>query len=387
MPTVGWIQETAIDNYWEQGRIEWDALEPPIVYCPFCKVSFEDHLLLENHIGSVHPLDRPVITINSRRTESIIVIRNQQDNNSLMIHNSTHAFVKKNGGPVQEKSNQELVEEFEMETDAHYQFELINSRSQDGLSTSANYEISVCIPHDSDLDEIDQSFIRYIAKEDLTTSDIRLFADSCATFRVPQDYVDALTEYSFGTLIREGIGGVTLPFKEYKNKYQKSAAILSSYDRPIANAIRNCVRLALNEFSERIIPSGIQELDNSLVYFKRISAGVSLSQEALEVTTGTKHVLCPIDGVLLDILKCVSSLGSTNNVSLPIEQLVSERMESALLSEHDRAKFQVIFVSFLSDKSRSNQAKKQLRLLANDSVFGKWAERLLEQKGEIWRTK
>jgi hypothetical protein len=378
MPTTGWILETAIDRYWETGGGDWPSPISIVRHCPFCDQSFNEPSILDDHISGVHPLDRPLITLDSKPIDTSTVINSYRKLATIKFYNCSNILMSKNGGSEKPFKSEDLLDSIRQETDAHLAIQLENVRQEDSLSTTTAYKISISIPPEIELDKIDKSYIVNVARNEASTSDIRIFADECSIYIQCQDYVDALAEYAYGTLIRDGSGGIQLPFQDYKEKFQKAAYLLLNHDRPVANAICNCIRLALNDFASPVSPSDITVLDLALLYFKNYASGTDFVFRPIEKLDGTKHSLCPIDGILFDVLECISSWKIGVGLSPRMEQLTSEKIKSGLLTEQDRAKFQVLFISSLIEKSDLSSNNRELVSLSNNSVFGKWAEQLIE---------
>ena len=76
MPTVGWIQETVEDRYWERGGLadQYPPI-PKIHYCPYCDNHYDTTGDLSTHISVDHPIERPVIFLGNRTALSEQTIR------------------------------------------------------------------------------------------------------------------------------------------------------------------------------------------------------------------------------------------------------------------------------------------------------------------------
>ncbi len=85
MPTVGWIQETAVDRYWERGGLGDQYPPTPMIhYCAYCTRQFESTKELSTHISVDHPVERPVIFIGNRAALSEQTIRTPLSKNDLV---------------------------------------------------------------------------------------------------------------------------------------------------------------------------------------------------------------------------------------------------------------------------------------------------------------
>lgn len=380
MPTIGNIHE-GIGEHWSMpprsSYINLGEWESRVFTCPICEKEFSTNELLEPHIASEHHLTQPFIVCNDRKIESKFNIRNHLEPGAIRIYNCTNIEMNKNGAGYNQCSQEELIKEIMDGTDAFYKIKMLNTRVEDNNEVAKEYEVSVGIINKNHLKEIDRLFVDFLAKDELDLTDISQFADKCGRrFEKAKDYYSALTEYCFGTMMRDGLSNE--PFQEFKKRYEKSFNVLSEYKEGLPVTVSNCIKFVLNDFKSSHIKSGIQKLDFAMEFFRSVTNDEKISPlEPPPVLQGVQNSLCPIDKTLDEFLETLGYWLPGKGFPSSRMDKISEKVYSGRLSDQDRQKFQVLLSASHIEANQVRNAKPQLRQLSHSSVFGAWAEKQL----------
>lgn len=386
MPTVGWIQETAIDRYWERGEIgtQFSALERHC--CPYCTREFQSTGELGAHISVEHPVERPLMFLNGREALSEQTIRMPLRSSDIEFANVVSLRVSRNGGQVEIWAPSRLKRHLMSRDPAHYAITLTNKDPGDTRKpVDASYVVRIKVADETQVASVDENFIRILAIDDVRMSDIRRFAEACARFRDADEYASALAVYATGVLIKDQIEstGVTRPFSEYKEKMQQALDVLRAYARPVPAAICAAIRLNLNDFGTPPIPCGVEGLDRTNEFFWRVGrGGPDQHPERFVAKAGTgKRPLCPVDRATYELLHTYGQVATRLATGRPFDDL-ERGYSSGLLADYDRRKFNALFAAASLCTGKKMDALPLLKDLANDPVFGSWAEQRLKRESE-----
>lgn len=386
MPTVGWIQETAIDRYWERGGLgEQYPPIPKIHYCPYCDKQFESTGDLSTHISVDHPIERPVIFIGNRTALSEQTIRAQISKNEVELTHVHKIRVSRDGGEYKECTMAQLKETLYRTENAHYSIILINSDPNGDRSVEASYIFRIKIADQAELEAVDEIFIRTLAIDDVRMSDVRRFSDACSGYLGADEYASALAVYVTGVLIKDQneSSGISLPLSAYKEKMQQALATLHDFDRPIPRAICASIKFNLNDFRNPPLPCRAELLDAANEYYSAVARNIPIQlSEPGEGREGSQELpACPIDRDSFDLLSVFQKI----RIGISVKELVTELSASTIsrrLSDYDLSKMRVL-TALAANRAKDKVVGQQiLEDLVNDPVFGPWAESQLEGAGE-----
>ena len=385
MPTVGWIQETAVDRYWERGGLgDQYPPTPTIHYCPYCTRQFESARGLSTHISVDHPVERPIIFIGNRAAFSEQTIRTPLSKNDIDFTHVHSIRVIKDGGELREWTPNELKKHLSGNENAHYSITLVNSDPQNERSVEANYIIKVKIADQAELDAVDEYFINMLAIDDVRMSDVRRFSDSCTKYRGADEYSNALAVYVMGVLIKDQNEntGISRPLSVYKEKMQQALETLHDFDRPIPRAICASVKFNLNDFRNPPHPCGAELIDAANEFFSGVARAVPVELANMRGSfNGSKEQpACPIDRDSFDLLEIFQRIRGGNADRSLIGEL-SASATSRKLSDYDLSKLRVLTAIAAIHAGDAIDGESILEELINDPVFGDWAESQLEGKG------
>ena len=253
----------------------------------------------------------------------------------------------------------------------HYQATLRNPRA------IASYVLQIAVPDDRELAVIDELFLKFLGVPDVTVSGVRRFSEDVADIEQSRDYADALSNYVFGILAKDQTGGTTIPLKQFTDKLQDSLEVLKDFERPIPKSLTATIRLNLNDFGTQFT-SGNRLLDDGLRFFHqlRLSLPFSVAGKAKEKR---KSWPCPIDSTSETILRSCESLIKNHLLN---QERLSLLLTRGATTEQDRAKIRVMLAVEGLVNRKQEHAKKWLKALSNDEVFGSWANESLKELEE-----
>ncbi|QBQ53825.1 C2H2-type zinc finger protein [Nitrosococcus wardiae] len=385
MPTVGWIQETAIDRYWERGGLgDQYPPTPKIHYCPYCTRQFESTGELSTHISVDHPIERPLLFIHNRVAYSEQTIRSPISKDDIDLTHVNRIKASKDGGEPREWLPDELKKHLSGHENGHYSITLSNSDPNNERTVEANYIVKIKIADQAELDAVDELFIRTLAIDDVRMSDVRRFSDGCAKYPGADEYASALAVYVTGVLIKDQNEntGVSRPLSVYKEKMQQALETLHDFDRPVPRAICASIKFNLNDFRNPPLPSGAELLDAANEVFATVTRGVTVQLTSRDDMLDSERELsaCPIDRDSYDLLEVFKKIRADH----ADRSLIAELSASAIrrtLSDSDLSKLRVLTALAAIQTEDTAAGRPILEDLVNDPVFGSWAELQLEGEG------
>lgn len=385
MPTVGWIQETAIDRYWERGDLrEQYPPTPKIFYCPYCTRHFESNGKFSTHISVDHPIERPLLLIHSRVAHSEQTVRSLLSRDAIEVTHVNRIRVSKDGEGSRECSPDELRMRISGNENGYYSITLSNSDADKERTVEANYIVRIKIVDEAELDRVDEHFIRALAIDDPTMGNVRRFSDACAKYSDADEYASALAVYVTSVLIKDQNENtrVSLPLFNYKEKMQQALETLHDFDRPIPRAICASIKFNLNDFRNPPLASGAVILDAANKFFAAVARGgtARLTSRTKMPDGAIELAACPIDRDSYDLLGMYRRLCGGNASRSLIAELSGPAIRRTL-SDYDLSKLRVLTALAAIQADDAVAREPILEELINDPVFGNWAASQLEGKG------
>lgn len=381
MPTTTWIQETVEDRYWEskgdQGSV---APRRPTYTCVVCGHVFDSPDERSWHASEAHPLARPTLYVADHAAPGELIVRAPVTASLFSAESCTAVHVVLDGELIDAIGPDDVGELIAGRVSGHLRIELENHRAADSADVRAKYTVRIAIPDDSELAEVDQSFVRNLAIDRPSTRDVETFASEIEPFRSARDYAGALADYAHGVLVKEAseFGGVTLPFDAFQTKFSRALVELSDYvGRPVAASVVAVARLNLNDLATPLPLTGDPSLDGCL---RTLSEIVNLDSPSLvsDPRVGVAEVaLCPVDRDTHLVRTAYEALLHDRPADSRIVEFGS-RADDARLSPQDRAKLRALVAVAALRHSRPDLARPHLEILTHDGVFGRWAELALE---------
>lgn len=342
MPTLTWIQERA------EKRMD-GAVPSPQSHrtCPMCPKEFVgsdgadvDRKLAE-HLGSEHPLERPVLLIKGRFAAREETVRIHLRSADILIKNASTIEAEVDGSPRRLVSKGAAIRY--LSRPARQQFlvlHLANHRNPDGAVATAEYRIKTDIFDKHELEAVDGAFKKHLANGEPSLAGLGYFVDE--TDRLAPAYRDGLWAYVQAILAKDGrgdsLGGEAL--QRAQDHLRKSVHLLEEFlERPVARAISACARLNLNLFAEHWRESGVPAVDQALKFFASLIGGHDRPAFPTLPSPQESQLRCPVDNATASVLELMFRVEAEPRAALE-GHLAS--LERAGLMADDRTKLALL---------------------------------------------
>lgn len=361
-------------GFWHTGYLEFHdpvdlegfITEPsvPVFPCEQCGASFPSFEQLRRHRFEQHPAKRPVLYVRGREVGGapLRVTRALQPTDIQTLHTSV---ARVNGRPVP------LGE-----------LGLVLSKTTTSIAdirlqgeVSADFRLQFEIASQEDTVGIERCFRAAAYRGRLDRHAIENVIESAQPYESAMAYCDGICEYLYGVLAKERSPESSLPYQEYRNKFNRAVDILRDVDRPLARIVQGLVAFHFNHFAIAADCSPTSRVGTaSRRYQKWIlplggssdSHGSSHGQTLdslltdLETERLLRWVLMPLDAALA----CATEIEAAVDRDIP---------------EFDRAKLRILIAEMYSRIGRHSDAKRHARELLNNPSFGPWAEAMLRR--------
>ena len=350
MPTVGWIQETAIDNFYERGAVSDVVSLKPVTYnCRHCGKEFATKEQRDWHEVE-HPIANPTLVIDGCEVLSTTF----KVTGEIQLEKIEVAFVKR------------IVVNNKEVPDLNKLRELIGSATQQffdiqlyGNETKKDVTVDVQIAEPSDLAKVDEEFSRCFCDMDFGSDAITRFVKQTEGLRGCDWYRDGLVRYIQGILAKDHRADL-LQFGDFSSRLNQSYSLLAVYKTPLALSLCQMIRFIMNDF--RIInkKSFIPALDTALRFFNRME----VSSTAIEQH---KQYQLPIDYTSELILNRFVSYYSDFRFEAVVKEIKS--MNRSMLSRQDKQKLDYLCFRKAEDEANSEMIKHYARRIKNLTEF------------------
>lgn len=186
-------------------------------------------------------------------------------------------------------------------------------------------------------------------------------------------YCDGICEYLYGVLAKERSPESSLPFHEYREKFNRAADVLRDVERPLARLIQGLVAFHFNHFPVAASCSPSTRLSAAS---NRYRGWIQKAYEIDEETIGPNAV--SVDRLLTDldteqILRwALSPRAETLSQAGELEATIGRD-----IPEFDRVKLRVLLAEVYGSAGRLADAQRHARELRNNPTLGPWAESVL----------
>ncbi|HSW48912.1 MAG TPA: C2H2-type zinc finger protein [Bryobacteraceae bacterium] len=377
MPTVGWILEGAVDRFWE-GRPKKAPASPRTFVCPHCGQPFASSAELRDHHAGAHPLELPVLYVLGMPLLRETVLRSPIGIDGVEPVQCSRCEVQEDGGVWRGLALPALRRAFASARDATWNVRLIHERLPDGAHLEELYHIRFRIPNGPVLNEIDEHFIKTLARDQVTHSDLERYSAGLPESAPEREYGGALGDYALGVLLKGGQvpRRSEVPFEEFALKMRGALEVLDQFDRPVAMAVSGVIRFNLNDFQNHKIGSG-PEVDTAIEMFRSFTGGGTTVIDRYEPSKYVAAV-CPTDGVTDQLLRASRQIARGGSPSRSTTDRVSDLTRSATpISEQDLVKAHALCAESYMRLDDAEAALYHLRAIQFDPALRGWAQQRL----------
>lgn len=385
MPTVGWIQEDAIERFWEGQHKDITVDTLHVFVCERCGKELSSPDELRRHYNLEHPLELPALYVHATPLLRESIIRSPIKENEVELVQCSHCVVQMDGAPWQTLTIKQFRLQLTRPRNSTWNVRLIHERSLDNSRTEQEYHIRFRIPDTESLNTVDEHFIRTLVLDELRHSDLERFEAGLPSEASSREYGGALGDYALGILLKERRSLVHSPisFEEFAVKMRSALEVLHLFHRPVALAVSSSIRFNLNDF-QAYGSSSATEIETALGFFRGISYKLTAKSASCVMPRPQRrlstHAVCPVDRITCQLLDACSSLSDDGKISLSdLEALRQLTRGMFPVSEQDLAKVHVICAEGYLRLEQASDAIPHLRAIQFDPPFKHWVQSLLER--------
>ena len=362
-------------GFWHTGYIEFHepvgleesyVCEPPSYYCKHCKETFTTADALRTHRFENHPYIRPILFLRGIEvgTTPLRIIKPLKTED---IHIGHCKDMWLNGMPV---SLDGLVDKLVSTMNDTVMVKLANE------GVHAEFQLCFEIAREVDLAGVDRCFFETARRGRLDKRSVEDFIESAQTYSSAIRYLDGICEYFYGVLIKEDPSKSSLPYEEYRNKFNRAEDALKDFDQSLARTIVALISFHFNRFYESVNSARGSRVSIASGRFERwiakdvVGANSLLSQK---FDAGVEKLFTDYEAERL-ISWCVSDKKVLISHMKNIESLIHKD-----ITEFDRTKLHVLLAECFVELGDRENAICHARDLRNNPTFGQWAESVIER--------
>ena len=350
MPTVGWIQETAIDLYFERGASSSGTDSKPIVYqCRHCGEEFNSSSERDWHEVE-HPIANPVLLIAGREVQSATF----KVSHRVLPEDIEAVFVEK--FVLNHQQICFLDELRQLLCSAKQQFFHLELH---GKETKKSVSIDVQIADHDKLAEVDAKFRQWFSEDDFNGDAVTRFIQDTDHLQGCAWYRDGLVKYIQGIMAKDHRADL-LNFESFSARLNQSFSLLSIYDTPLAISLCQMIKFIMNDFRLPSKTSFIPALDIALKFFNK-----ELSVDTLQKLEGQLGL--PTDCASEIILNQLVGRYQTFSFDELVKEI--ELINRAHLSLQDKQKLDYLCYRKAEDEVNPEMVKHYARRVKNIIEF------------------
>lgn len=298
MPTLGWIQETGLDRFWERGSEPGTSALPSRYVCRYCNAVFESIAAREQH-ELEHPLFNPTLFYRDRELGATpLLINTPIQLGDIDARNVNR--VELNGQPI--GSITEMTQALQSVSKGLFTITYANEALEKKL------KIEICIADPQQLVEVDQAFRMHFSTGSIADPLLSLFTTSVKHCDSVSRYVDGLVRYLYGLKAKDHQSTI-ITFEDFDKRFNQALDSLRDYATPLAAAIRAVIRFNRNDFSLIHSASGLPDLDRAIAFFRGddfVSSTLVTPNAQLPVDQASEFILANLmpafsDSMMADI--------------------------------------------------------------------------------------
>lgn len=340
--------------------------------CQKCEKEFASYEAWFQHRFESHPLLRPTLFLGTREiTSPRLIVRAPVKADQMRIANTLECWL--DGRKVTAAA---LVQTLAQAKEGFFRVKLVEGDS--GLQS--DYEISIEIPEDGDLQHVESEFQRAIQAGVLSVVSVNQFIQLSLEARTARRYVDGLAAYLYGVLAKDQKGDTHLTQEQGRVRLNEALQNLSEIERSLAATVTSIINFQANAFAFNGPLAAAPRLRLAITWFEGARRGTDVSALHREEHTHSPASHVPLDTATDELL---------NWVALPLAKLCDQakfierraRQDDWLPEDRTKAKVvATVLAEFEGDVTRAEQIARGFR---HDPVFGRLAERLIAKSKEL----
>lgn len=370
------------EDIWERFVSATEAVPEPdrtIWYqCHICDQRLASEAERLEHLAADHRADAPALFLYGRIASDEERLREVLAPAQVSVANCTAAYVAVNGGIPQLTDLADIGKVITARRNDLIDLTLINAFDSRAHSIERRWRVWIEVARAADLQRVDDSFRRTLAKEQVGWDELARFRDG-QTHDGTRSYGLALADYVQGVLIRDRAPGTVVPLDQHQECFNHALEELKWYRRPLAELACSIIRFAQNDFSRAERASGWQLLDQANETLAAMAGRVGASASSRPVLPGGSVMVCPVDAGVDAVLAFAAEGAAKRRWSQTASQIAEERASTASLDARDRCKMFALWAFHAIRLKAPGVAVRPLRQLDGDPTFGAWAARKLEE--------
>ncbi len=364
-------------GFWHTGYIEFHepqglddlvSLEPTRYPCKHCSDSFLSPEELRNHLFEKHPQKRPILLIRGREVgtnRERITCKLTLDEISFLHCDS--AWIN----TMSVTTNQVCEQLCNFKNDTVI-VKLANK------TIAAEFNLHFEVADTKDLDGVDECFLNIARLKQFDRDALEAFNTAAHDYPTAVGYANGIYEYFTAVRIKEQNPTVSLPYAEYRAKFNSAMDVIQHFNRPLARTICGLIAFHLNNFDAQVI----RQLDKTRMRIAAqrfslwIKGNAGSACNLLSDPFDDRFEKLLTDNQTEHILRW--SISSNGILSAEISE-IEQMMKFSGLPDLDRTKLHVLLAEYYASINEINDAKRHARELRGNSQLGSWAECLLHR--------
>jgi hypothetical protein len=234
------------------------------------------------------------------------------------------------------------------------------------------FEFDFCLAEEEDLCLVDQALEKLISSRELSLNAIDTFIMRAGRGVTARRYREGLAAYLYGVLAREAVedlgrvdaSGAPL----YEQRYNSAVSVLSTFDRPAAEAICGLVALHYNQFELAVRKTNSHRVSDVAARFRSLLAGGAFVTTSLADRAHGSFDQALSDSVTEDLLD-LGAMALNGTQSSMVTQLLPSLGE---LRPQDQFKVRLIAAEALLAVGDIDGASRHGEALRHSKETGAW---------------
>lgn len=280
MPTVGWIQETAIDLFLERGFSAQEKRFTTKFKCRECPMEFSSLSELNQH-ERLHPVANPTLTIEGREvTGGNFKLTRSVDSKDVVLNFVDEIELN---GVVLENAD-ELSVQLSSVKKGFFDIKL----SRQGIRPK-HVKIDMLVASTTQLEQVDDSFLRLFGRDDFDGDTIAFFISETEHCDDVIWYRDGLIRYLYGVMAKD-LRAERLTAEDFTKCFNRSHQLLRQYPTALSYSLSQLIKFSFNDFSSLQGRTSISRLDEALTLFRGEALSATADEEKRFLRLPTDHI-------------------------------------------------------------------------------------------------